>query len=336
MKPYIQIQSQRSTLEHWIEILEGNELPSFGAFAYVTDSGAAQIRTHLVRHLAGRPCRWLFGFDYGRTHPTALRVLAGTGNNEIRIYDGEYLVQSKAFVPRVSYHLKTALTLLETGYPCKQIVGSGNLSASGLSSGIEGGCVLDFAEVDKDCGGVLISTLEALWDAAAPMANVIDAYEAQYPLVSQPVVSAAGAQGAATTLFWIDVGYVTKNRGEERPGNQFDLPRGSHVYLGLDEVYDPPLNSVLGDLKIKTPAGEAVERRLRFGNNAMEKLTLPIPEQHGYECYDGKILTFERTGDEVQLEAFEYDDFFRSYGAHISSCQEMQSGRKYGTILFPR
>ena len=156
MKPYIQIQNQQSTLSHWRYILEGNELPSFGAFAYVTDSGVAQLRTHLSHHFGGvRHCRWLFGFDYGRSHPTALRQLKELGNSDIRIHDGEYVVQSKAFVPRVIYHIKTALTLLETGYPCKQIVGSGNLSASGLSSGIEGGCVVDFTEVDQESGTVL-------------------------------------------------------------------------------------------------------------------------------------------------------------------------------------
>ena len=45
MKPYIQVQSQQSTLEHWKKILTGNNLRSFAAFAYVTDSGAAEIRT---------------------------------------------------------------------------------------------------------------------------------------------------------------------------------------------------------------------------------------------------------------------------------------------------
>src|ERR1022692_1958661 len=60
-----------------------------------------------------------------------------------------------------------------------------------------------------------------------------------------------------------------------------------------------------GELNIRTLDGEIVERTLRFGNNEMEKLTLPIPERYGYECYDGKILTFMREGNEVALEAFE-------------------------------
>lgn len=335
MKPYIQPHNQQSTLSHWKRILEGNQLRSFGAFAYVTDSGVAQVRTHLSGHLGGaRQCRWLFGFDYGRSHPTALRHLTEIGNSEIRIYDGAYVVQSKAFVPRVNYHIKTALTLLETGYPCKQIVGSGNLSASGLSAGIEGGCVVDFAEVDQESGAALITALEEMWAAATPLASVIEQYEERYPFVSSPVVDTAvdDHHPDATELFWIDVGYVTKNRGADRPGNQFDLPRRSHVFLGLQEVHSPALNTSLGVLRIKTPSGQVVERSLRHGNNAMEKLTLPIPEEHGYECYDGKILTFGIEGDEVVLEAFEYDDFFRIYGMHINSCSEMQSGRRYGTI----
>src|ERR1700676_2423596 len=107
MKPYIQIHNQQSTLSHWQHILEGNELRSLGAFAYVTDSGVAQLRTHLSGYFGRtRNCRWLFGFDYGRSHPTALRLLNEIGNSESRIHDGDYVVQSKAFVPRVSYHLK--------------------------------------------------------------------------------------------------------------------------------------------------------------------------------------------------------------------------------------
>jgi hypothetical protein len=276
----------------------------------------------------------LFGLDYGRSNPTALRHVAELGSSEVRIHDGEYVVQAKGFTPRVNYHLKTALTLLETGYPCKQIVGSGNLSASGLSAGIEGGCVVDFTEVDLESGTALITTLEEMWGKATPLASVLDEYEAHYSFVSKPIThdAADDHHPDADELFWIDVGYVTKNRGPDRPGDQFDLPKRSHVYLGLEEVHNPTRNSVLGDLRIRTLTGQVVERRLRYGNNAMEKLTLPIPEEYGYQCYDGKILMFERRDDEVVLEALEYDDFLRIYSMHISSCSEMQSGRRYGTI----
>lgn len=334
MRPFIQAGGQQSTLEHWSQILTGNSLSSLGAFAYVTDSGAAQVETYLGDLLdGGRRCRWVFGFDYGRSHPTAIRRLASIGSAEIRIHDGEYVAQSRGFTPRTSYHLKTALTQLGTGYPSKQIVGSGNLSASGLMSGVEAGCVIDYSLVERGFGDALIEALEGIWDAATPLDDVIGEYEDRYTEVTLPRVNAIDESVSITTqLFWIDVGYVTKNRGANRPGNQFDLPRGAHVHLGLDEVSAPVLNSVLGDLRIRTAIGTIVERRLRYGNNAMEKLTLPLPEQYGYDCYDGKILTFQVEENEIILQAFEHDDFFRVYGAHLSSCMEMQSGRRYGTI----
>lgn len=337
MRPYIQVQNQQSTLEHWKNILAGNKLRSFAAFAYVTDSGVAQLGTHLSPVIGARGCRWLFGIDYGRSHPAALRRLATIGDSTTRIHDGAYVAQSMAFVPRVSFHLKTALTLEKTGHPSKQIVGSGNLSASGLLAGIEAGCVIDYADVAKEDGDVVIATLEEMWEQATPLDEIIDQYEALYEEVIQPKVSAAKPKASlGAELFWIDVGYVTKNRGPDRPGNQFDLPKGAHVFLGVKKVKNPELNSVLADLNIRTPAGTLVERRLRYGNNAMEKLTLPIPEQNGYECYDGKILTFHVEDGQVFLEALEHDDFFQIHGKRISSCSEMQSGRRYGTASLPQ
>lgn len=337
MKPYVQFKSNDSTLEHWKQILDGNGLNSFAAFAYVTESGVAQLGTHLGKLLKGRDCRWLFSIDYGRSHPNALRNVTTFGKSEVRIYDGAYVVDSKSFVPRLNYHLKTALTLQADGYPSQQVVGSGNLSASGLSSGVEAGCLVDYSQVEEAHGTAVIARLENLWQDATPLADVVDAYEKQYVEVSQPQTTPAEQPPVegVTSLFWIDVGYVTKNRGPEKPGNQFDLPRGSHIYLGVTEVKAPLLNSVLADLKIRTPFGEIIERRLRYGNKAMEKLTLPIPEHYGYECYDGKILTFRITEGQTALEAFEHEDFFQIYGMYISSCSQMQSGRKYGTIALP-
>lgn len=179
-----------------------------------------------------------------------------------------------------------------------------------------------------------MSQLEELWTQATPFDSVIDEYEQKYSELALYTVNAGLKNTSGSTqLSWIDVGYVTKNRGGNRPGNQFDLPRGSHVYLGLDENKNPSLNSILGELRIRTPTDEVVERSLRYGNNSMEKLTLPIPEKFGYQSYDGKILTFEIGEEEVLRNALELDDFLRLYSKYISSSISMQSGRRYGTIL---
>lgn len=336
MKPFLQNSVLNSTLENWKLILDDNDLPSLGLFAYVTDSGVAQLITHLSDYIGdSRTCRWVIGFDYGRSQPTAIRKLAEMGQSEIRIYDGEYILQSKEFAPRKNFHLKTVLTHQENGYPNMQIVGSGNLSASGLLSGIEAGCVIDYSSIDSNNGKTLISDLEDIWDKAIPFENIINKYEKLYTrgIVPKPHAPTITKTVDSTQLFWIEIGYVTKNRGKNKPGNQFDLPRGSHVHLGFKENLNPQRNSILGELRIRTPSGIVVNKNLRFGNNSMEKLTLPIPEEYQYHCYDGKILTFKVEGDIVELEAYERDDFLRIYGNHISSSTTMQSGRAYGTIL---
>jgi HKD family nuclease len=335
MKPFIQIPSgQHSTLAHWQQILSGNKLESVAAFAYITDSGAAAIHTHLKKYLGTtRKSRWLLSFDYGRSHPTALQKLRNIGNSTIRIYDGHYVVQAKAFKPRTSYHLKTALTLRKGGSPRHQIVGSGNLSVSGLQAGIEAGCVVDYSAVDEKSRSAVVRALEDMWENAAPLEKVLRHYEKRYAEIILPTVSdPSHADAEEATLFWIDIGYVTQNRGADKPGNQFDLPRGSHVYLGVRNVTDPQRNSVLGEIEIRTPTGDVLPRRLRHGNNDMEKLTLPIPENYGYDSYDGKILLFERDGDEIALDAYEPEDFYRIYGKRITSVNEMRGGRRFGTV----
>ena len=334
MTPFIQYPNQPSTMDGWQSILADNDWSSFAAFAYVTDSGVSQLNTYLSQFFTGaRDCRWVFAFDYGRTQPTALKRLSDLGYGDIRIYDGDYVVTSPGFAPRESFHLKTAFTLRENNRPNKQLVGSGNLSAAGLLTGIEAGCVVDYLSLDQNFSEAASEVIESIWDRSTPFAEVLEEYENNYqqdygPKQNQPVPAPADD----IEMFWIDVGYVTKNRGPNRPGNQFDLPRGSHVYLGIDHIPDPALNTVLGEIDIRTPSGEVLTRSLRHGNNSMEKLTLPIPETHGYHCYDGKILTFVVRNGDVVLEAFEYADFMRLYGAKITKLEEMRSGRTYGTI----
>lgn len=335
MIPYIQYQHNNTTILNWKSILEGNDFECFGAFAYVTDSGVAQVERELgtvIRN--GRLCRWVFGIDYGRSQPTALRRVAELASNEVRVFDGAYVVNADVFTPRSIYHLKTAVTLASDGTPKKQFVGSGNLSASGLTSGIEAGCVIDFEYVEDENLVSIRDTLQEIWDNSSPLGTIIDAYEQRYSQIFTPVPREPSVNTSSVReLFWIDVGYVTQNRGYSRPGNQFDLPRGSHKFLGLPEQLAPDLNSLLGELKILTPTGEVIARNLRFGNNSMEKLTLPIPEDHGFGSYDGKILTFEKRDDTVELSCYEPEDFIRSFGRQITWVNEMQSGRRYGTAF---
>lgn len=334
MTTYIQLPGRKSTLDHWVDMLRDNNHASFAAFAYVTDSGVAQLQTHLKQMLGeDRVCRWIFGIDYGRSQPSAIRRIASiTSKTEVRIFRGASVVKSKGFAPECSFHLKTVVTHSESGAPYKQLVGSGNLSASGLVAGVEAGCVLDF-----DCTSPIsadpLDALEKLWGESVPFTEVIEDYEAAY-LQSFPSQTVSPEKVIATShrLFWIDVGYVTKNRGPSTPGNQFDLPKGAHTFLGLKQIENPQVNTVLGELAFIMPSGETVSRNLRFGDNSMEKLSLPTPESYGFDCYDGKILIFNVHEDGLLLEAMEYEDFLRVYSHRNIQSTQMRSGRRYGTV----
>lgn len=331
MNPYLQ-NSSKSTLDYWEEIFDNNNFPSFGLFAYITESGIFKLQTKLSQAFNNRDCKWIIGFDYGRSQPNAIRQLSEFGNSQIRIYDAEYVLNSVGFVPRKSYHLKTTLTCGEDSSPIQQIISSSNLSATGLQEGIEAGSLVTYEYLDDVCSTNMTNSLQNLWNNAIPFENVIDEYERKYNKEFKPIISQITENETSRDIFWIEVGYVTKNRGETRAGNQFDLPRGAHVNMGLPEIINPERNSLLGSLNIRTPTLEMVERNLRFGNNQMEKLTLPIPEDYGYDCYDGKILTFEKKDDDIILNALEHNDFYRIYDNKIIESTTMQSGRRYGKI----
>ena len=67
----------------------------------------------------------------------------------------------------------------------------------------------------------------------------------------------------------------------------------------------------------------------------MEKLSLPIPEAHGFDIYDGKILVFHRAeGGRFVMRALEADDFETAFGDRLSEVRVMTSGRRYGHITW--
>ena len=60
----------------------------------------------------------------------------------------------------------------------------------------------------------------------------------------------------------------------------------------------------------------------------MEKLTLPMPEDHGFGVYDGKVLVFEPKGERFWLTAVELDDFELAYGHRLANVDGICNRRK--------
>jgi hypothetical protein len=84
----------------------------------------------------------------------------------------------------------------------------------------------------------------------------------------------------------------------------------------------------------------SAECSVRFGNNSMDKVNLPIPGTNGPTSYDHSILKFTRAGiDGNGLPRFELavgnSNDLKAWKAAALSHQEkhMQSGRRYGVLF---
>ena len=298
-----------------------------GLYAYATQSGVALFEQELGDSFWNTvDSRWVFGIDYGRTQPQALRKISSHKNVDIRVYDGQWVVDQEGFIPRRDFHTKIAFMLGKGSGGL--IVGSGNFSSNGLCRSVEAGVsvhAIDALSFQTSIAPAL-NLAESLWQNSTPLAEILDLYEERW------VDSFNNYVSTQAEIFWIEAGYVTKNRGAMHPGNQIDLPRGMSKYFGFNPPEGLPANSVIGEIVFLTPNGEMIAKNLRLGNNLMEKVTLPIPETHGFNIYDGKVIVFQREGDHFITRALEIDDFETVFGHRLIEVKFMGSGRRYGHI----
>lgn len=327
--------SEIGRVHEWVE---PNDF--FGFYAYATSSGVASFDNEIDSDFwAKTPSRWLFGIDYGRTQPQALRKICEKENSEVRVFDGAWVIDQEGFMPRRDFHAKLSI---QSNVPVGRfgmVLGSGNFSSNGLRRSIEAGssfCVSGAAEYARTIEASM-NIANDLWDKATPLLEILDIYEERW----RDSISGGAEEGQGEEnddrgpkdIFWIEAGYVTKNRGVSRPGNQIDFPRGMSRYFGFNSSEDQDVNTVIGAITFETPIGDSVTRNLRLGNNQMEKITLPIPETHGFDIYDGKILVFQASGENYVMRALEAEDFEKSFCDRLSEIRVMGSGRRYGHIV---
>ncbi|HCE21645.1 MAG TPA: hypothetical protein DF282_03915 [Hyphomonas sp.] len=307
-------------------------------FAYATQSGLAAFDLEFGPDFwEGTTTRWLFGIDYGRTQPQAIRALCEKPNSTVRIHDGAWVAQQSGFLPRQDFHLKTSFLRCADLGKLGVVTGSGNFSSNGLRRSVEAGTSIF---IDSMVGDVKIvedgwNTANEFWGSATPAEQILDDYEDKwrnsFSRSAQNQTEEVAIPGPRE-IFWIETGYVTRNRGLDKPGNQIDLPRGMSRYFGMNPSQDLALNSTIGSINFMTPTNGPVERNLRLGNNSMEKITLPIPETHGFDIYDGKVLVFRKMRNYYVLNALEAADFEATFGDRLSVVMIMGSGRRYGHI----
>ena len=320
------------------------------ATAYATQSGVAELEASL-REFPGWSVvykRWLVGIDYCRSDPVALSHLNTLPESEVRIFDGLFVASRAGCVPRNSYHPK--VYLLQGEEASTVVVGSGNLSRTGLCFGIEAGMTASSRMEDpvRD----IRHWFSDHWSGATPFEEIQEQYDQRYgsrdnrqhPVVSEEdtVPESAWTRGQlgpeelrklrVCRHLWIEAGNLHRNRGPRRAGNQLMLKRNSRVFFGFP-ARDLTTNSTVGSVAIRSEETVRQDCSLRFSDNSMDVLTLPVPGTEGPESYDQKTLHFEKVGvREFSLtiggagEVGRWKRWSRSIGGDY----RMQSGRGWG------
>jgi hypothetical protein len=340
IRAFIQsIEDHPTTLSELLRVHEWADTKAFfGLYAYATQSGAVAFDLAFGSDFwEAVPSRWLFGIDYGRTQPQALRFIIKRSNAEVRIHDGAWVVERNGFLPRRDFHMKTGFLINTSKSRFGMVVGSGNFSSNGLRQAAE--CGASFRAEDptefKKTFRTAYTAAESLWKAATPVGDILDRYEESWK--ESAAIDAGGVDAptpnyGVVEIFWIEAGYVTRNRGPDKPGNQIDMPRGMNRYFGFNAPDNLPVNSVIGNVTFEPPTGGLVTNNLRLGNNMMEKISLPVPETHGFSMYDGKVLVFSPQSGRFRMWALEAADFEASFGHRLAAVRLMGSGRRYGHV----
>lgn len=307
--------------------------------------------------------------DFGFTNPQALTLLAGIPNTEVRVPGGRATLASEILLPPTPFHAKTYL-FRDAGWSGRSslVIGSANLTVSALATGSEVALRTSWTGHLNDTDRELLSRAKPFlhwfddaWAAADPLTDILDEYESRFshhsgqptppgesapdvsrylkPPASQEVSGALSVQLANARALWVRTDELYHNSGPHRPGNQLDTPRGTRVFFGFD-AERVPVGYRFGDIEITVPGHSPVLRSVRFANNAMDKINLPVPGADGPDSYDHSFLVFERlsTGAgglrRYSLTVTDEDGI----GAIIDNAPNavglrMGSGRKYGLIF---
>ena len=316
------------------------------AVAYATHSGVADLEgalSDLPRWKKARK-QWLVGIDYCRSDPLALDHLSDLPESKVRVFDGDFVASRKGCVPRCSFHPKAYL--LFGASKSGAVVGSGNLSRTGLQHGVEAAAAVR--------GGSAINDMRlwfrSQWRSATPFKAIEEHYRGEYESAAncrhpQALEDDAAPESASRRgqlkphelrklrvcrRLWIEAGNVTRNRGPNRPGNQLMMKRNARVFFGF-AAKDLPRDSAVGEVTIEWSGQRHVGRSLRFSNNSMDVLTLPVPDEG--ESYDRQTLHFEQVGVrafKLQIGSNAEVRRWKRRSQAIDGVLPMKGGRQWG------
>ena len=318
------------------------------AIAYVTHSGVAELCSLLKKHESWNQTRkrWLIGIDFCRSDPFALTHLDTLPRSRVRVFDGQFVVNQKGCVPRVSYHPK--LYLFRKKNQSLLVIGSGNLSYTGLQMGIEAGISISSKAENTN----VLPWFNVQWNQAIPLAEIVSSYEIKYAASShrrtpypteedhverssrqtQEISSRVLGQLRVCEHLWVEAGRLHKNRGLNNPGNQLMLKKNTRVFFGFPAQVLAP-DSLVGHIEVQYGNHISSNRSIRYSNNHMDVLSLPIPSAEGPAKYDSEVVRFTRIGLRrflLELGSSAQASNWRRRSRSIDVLFKMRSGREWG------
>lgn len=332
------------------------------AVAYATTAGCQMVIEDFKSKVANWrriQKQWLISFDFGITEPTALASLASLPNSVVKISNAQKVLLSKLRPSRRFHHKLYLFTGDKQNSSFGLFSGSANLTPSGLMKNSEQGVsqvwIPPFSPRDTRLlrnAYIQKTILQNEFNQAVPLTQqLLDSYvqarartktvyydddPSMVQNITNPQLGLTISKAAAiltSNFFWVEVGTVVKNLGELREGNQIDLQKGSRLFFGFGSN-TVPKNTQLGVVQIKY-GGIITDCHMRFGNNQMDKLTLPIPGAGGPRTYENKTLLFTREPNNVfELTIGTATDIagWKRNSTVNGSLYTMKKGREFGVF----
>jgi HKD family nuclease len=332
-----------------------------GSYAFATQTGVRMFASALAESIPDwqrATKRWLVSIDYGHTELEALELLASIPRSEVRIPHARALLVSN-LQPKPCFHPKT-LILTCPGDPAVLglAVGSANLTASALTCGYEHavtsfwrGALTLSQTADRECALEAAQQFEAIFaDADEFTSQLAGDYallrkmhrsDVEEPDVTEAKIMEApaefplwkSAEVAYARNFWVDIKYVVPNLRRGVLGNQVELQRGSRVFFGLGAA-KVPRNTLLGSVMI-VHGDTVTECHMRFGDNSMDKLNLPVPSEVGTATYEYSTLLFTREDSgvfRIQVGTAGEIGTWKARSRKAKTLYAMRGGREFGVF----
>lgn len=336
------------------------------AVAYATMSGVDALVNALGSSIDSPAKRWLVGIDWFRSEPQALDALAALPNSTVAIYDGAEVVLRPGCFPRVPFHPKC--WLFRNGTKSGAIVaGSANLSRNGLTGGVEVEFMTDVEDPDPRSASEwsawqaveeAAQWFEDEWVHATPLGTIALEYRRLYtPQRMQHAAPTEDDAGTSSRIgdrwtfspedllrlrsseqLWIQAGTLSRNRGPDVPGNQLMMRAFTRVFFGFpaDEV---ATDTLIGYLSMELAGQRYHDRTLRYSNNSMDVLTIPVPGENGAPAsYDEETLLFSRrqhgsrTEFGITVAAGTDAADWRQRSEDVDGLFVMKGGREFGVF----